>query len=75
MSTLKNRTNNVRQSWLRLAKVFFGINCIIVSVLTLMLTGLAIINSHYDRWFPLAVVLTVVLFITGRWVLQSNRHR
>jgi hypothetical protein len=46
-----------------------------VSVLTFALAALAVVTNNYDKWFPVAVVLSVSLFFLGRFLLSSKMRQ
>lgn len=73
MTVTNNQPNKSKHSLLSLAIMFLAINCIIVSVLTFSLTALAIATSNYDKWFPVAVLLSIGLLFIGRWLIRSQR--
>ncbi len=75
MSATKNSLNKGKQSWFNFALVFLAINCIIVSALTFLLTIMAVLSNHYDKWFPVAIILSAVLFLGGRWILRVQRRK
>jgi hypothetical protein len=58
-----------------MAVSFIAINCIIVSVLTFMLTALAVVTNNYDKWFPVAVLLSAVLFFVGKLLLSIKMRK
>jgi hypothetical protein len=58
-----------------MAVSFIAINCIIVSVLTFMLTALAVVTNNYDKWFPVAVLLSAVLFFVGKLLLSVKMRK
>nr|WP_136250854.1 hypothetical protein [Ningiella ruwaisensis] len=68
------KENKSKHSFLNTVIAFVAVNCIIVSVLTFVLTSIAVITSNYDKWFPVAVILSVLFFFIGRWLIH-NRHR
>ncbi|MBT1451432.1 hypothetical protein KJ365_11135 [Glaciecola sp. XM2] len=61
-----------RNSPMSMVIVFLAINCIIVSVLTFTLTALAVLTNNYDKWFPVAILLSVGLFFIGRLLLSKR---
>lgn len=73
MTVTNNQTNKPKHTVLSLAIMFLAINCIIVSVLTFSLTALAVATSNYDKWFPVAVLLSIGFFFIGRLLLRSQR--
>lgn len=71
MSTSRNETNARKHtSTVSMAVSFIAINCLIVSALTFMLTAIAVVTNNYDKWFPVAVVLSVALFFIGKLLLS-----
>jgi hypothetical protein len=58
-----------------MAVSFIAINCIIVSVLTFMLTALAVVTNNYDKWFPVAVLLSAALFFVGKLLLSVKMRK
>ncbi|MFC4698635.1 hypothetical protein ACFO4O_00490 [Glaciecola siphonariae] len=74
MSVCKNDTNKPRYSVFNYAMMFLAINCIIVSVLTFTLTAIAVVTNNYDKWFPVAVLLSLGLMFFGRWLLRAQRR-
>lgn len=71
MSTSRNETNARKHtSTVSMAVSFIAINCLILSALTFMLTAIAIVTNNYDKWFPVAVVLSVALFFIGKLLLS-----
>ncbi|WP_395338714.1 hypothetical protein PN836_012430 [Ningiella sp. W23] len=75
MNMTNNDSNNNRPSLYGMSIKFIAINLIIVSVLTFALTGIAVITNNYDKWFPLAIVISVVFFFIGRWLLKTPSTR
>lgn len=73
MSITNDSHNKPKQSTSHVAIMFVAINCIIVSVLTFSLSAVAVITNNYDKWFPVAIFLTVALFLIGRWLLTYQR--
>lgn len=74
MCVTNNQANKPKYSVFNLAIMFLAINCIIVSVLTFSLATLAVITSNYDKWFPVAVILSIALFFIGRLIIRSQRR-
>lgn len=74
MAVTNNQVNKSKHSVLSLAIMFLAINCIIVSVLTFSLTTLAVVTNNYDKWFPIAVLLSIGLFFIGRLLIRSQRR-
>lgn len=76
MSSSRNETNGRKHtSTVSMAVSFIAINCIIVSVLTFMLTALAVVTNNYDKWFPVAVLLSAVLFFVGKLLLSIKMRK
>jgi hydrogenase-4 membrane subunit HyfE len=75
MAATENQSNKSKHSLLNIAIMFLAINCIIVSVLTFSLTTVAVLMNNYDKWFPVAVLLSIGLFLIGRWLIRTQRHR
>lgn len=77
MSMSKSAGNSEKKrSPMSMAILFVAINCIIVSVLTLALSAMAVLTNNYDKWFPVALCLSVVLFYIGRKLLSKKlRYR
>jgi len=72
-SNQRNARNHT--STLSMAISFIAINCIIVSVLTFALAALAVVTNNYDKWFPVAIALSVSLFFLGRVLLSSKMRQ
>lgn len=71
MSTPRNETNaHKHTSTVSMAVSFIAINCLIVSALTFMLIAIAVVTNNYDKWFPVAVVLSVALLFIGKVLLS-----
>jgi len=71
MSTSRNETNARKHtSTVSMVVSFIAVNCLIVSALTFMLTAIAVVTNNYDKWFPVAVVLSVALFFIGKLLLS-----
>lgn len=74
MSITNNQANKSKHTLFSLAVMFLAINCIIVSVLTFSLTALAVVTSNYDKWFPMAVLLSIGFFFVGRFLIRSQQR-